>query len=98
DRELYLGVTLDRSRGAAVMMASRSGGMEIEEGAARDPKAIVREGADAGTLFPFQARKLAFALGLSGDSFRKGVSLMQALTKASHETDANTVEGQSRLV
>ena len=98
DRELYLGVTLDRSRGAAVMMASRSGGMEIEEVAARDPKAIVREAADAGTLFPFQARKLAFALGLSGDSFRKGVSLMQALTKAYTETDASLAEVNPLLV
>src|SRR3954467_13451625 len=79
DRELYLGVTLDRSSGAAVMMASRSGGMEIEEVAARDPKAIVREAAASGSLFPFQARKLAFALGLSGDAFRKGVTFMQAL-------------------
>src|SRR3954451_23440214 len=92
DRELYLGVTLDRSRGAAVMMASRSGGMEIEEVAARDPKAIVREAAEAGSLFPFQARKLAFALGLSGESFRKSVSFMQALTKAYTETDASLAE------
>jgi succinyl-CoA synthetase beta subunit len=98
DRELYLGVTLDRSRGAAVMMASKSGGMEIEEVAARDPKAIVREPAQDGSLFPFQARKLAFALGLSGDSLKKGVSFMQALMRAYAETDASLAEINPLLI
>ena len=62
DRELYLGITLDRGRGLPAMMVSKSGGMEIEQVAARDPKAIVREVLDPGLgMFPFQARKLAFA-------------------------------------
>ena len=62
------------------MMVSKSGGMEIEEVAAKDPKAIVREVLDPGLgMFPFQARKLAFALGLSGESFKKGVAFMPAL-------------------
>jgi succinyl-CoA synthetase beta subunit len=98
DRELYLGVTLDRSRGAAVMMASKSGGMEIEEVAARDPKAIVREAADGGSLFPFQARKLAFALGLSGEPFKKAVGFMQALMRAYTETDASLAEINPLLI
>jgi succinyl-CoA synthetase beta subunit len=98
-RELYLGVTLDRSRGLPVLMASRSGGMEIEEVAAKDPAAIVREIADSSReLFPFQARKLAFALGLSGDTLRKGTSLMQALFRGYVETDASLAEINPLLV
>ncbi|MEX0879438.1 MAG: ADP-forming succinate--CoA ligase subunit beta [Thermoanaerobaculia bacterium] len=98
-RELYLGVTLDRSRGLPVVMASLSGGMEIEEVAAKDPNEIVREPIDplAG-FFPFQARKLAFALGLSGESFQKGVRLMHALMKAYVETDASLAEVNPLLV
>ncbi len=98
-RELYLGITLDRSRGLPVVMASLSGGMEIEEVAAHDPRAIVREAADPSAgLYPFQARKLAFALGLSGDSFRKGTALMQALFRAYVETDASLAEINPLLV
>jgi succinyl-CoA synthetase beta subunit len=99
DRELYLGITLDRGHGLPAMMASRSGGMEIEEVAARDPSAIVRELLDPGLgMFPFQARKLAFALSLSGDRFRKGVAFMQALFKAYVETDASLAEINPLLV
>jgi succinyl-CoA synthetase beta subunit len=98
-RELYLGVTLDRSRGVPVVMASLSGGMEIEEVAAKDPDAIVREPVDGlAGLFPFQARKLAFAFGLSGDSVAKGVRLIQALMKAYVETDASLAEINPLLV
>ena len=98
-RELYLGVTLDRSRGLPVVMASLSGGMEIEEVAAKDPEAIVREPVDSlAGLFPFQARKLAFAFGLSGESFSKGVRLIQALMKAYVETDASLAEVNPLLV
>ncbi len=99
DRELYLGVTLDRARGLPSMMASRSGGMEIEEVAAKDPKAIVREALDPSAgMFPFQARKLAFALGLKGETFQKGVSFMQALFRAYVETDASLAEINPLLV
>src|SRR3954467_8780477 len=99
DRELYLSVTLDRGRGLPSMMASKSGGMEIEEVAAKDPKAIVREVVDPGLgMFPFQARKLAFALGLSGESFKKGVAFMPALFKAYVETDASPAEINPLLV
>jgi succinyl-CoA synthetase beta subunit len=99
DRELYVSVTLDRSRRLPVIMASKSGGMDIEEVAASDPAAIVREGVDASLgIFPFQARKLAFALGLSGDSFKKGVGLLQSLFRAYVETDASLAEINPLLV
>jgi succinyl-CoA synthetase beta subunit len=99
DRELYLGVTLDRGRGLPSVMVSRSGGMEIEEVAAKDPSAIVREVVDPALgMFSFQARKLAFALGLSGDSFKKGVAFMQALFKAYVDSDASLAEINPLLV
>jgi succinyl-CoA synthetase beta subunit len=99
DRELYLGVTLDRGRGLPTMMASKSGGMEIEEVAARDPSAIARETIDPSLgMFPFQARRVAFALELSGDRFRKGVAFAQALFKAYVETDASLAEINPLLV
>jgi succinyl-CoA synthetase beta subunit len=99
DRELYLGVTLDRSRGLPVVIASRSGGMEIEEVAAKDPAAVLREPVDPFLgLFPFQARRLAFALGLAGDSFREGVSLLQSLFRAYVDTDSTLAEVNPLLV
>jgi succinyl-CoA synthetase beta subunit len=99
DRELYLGITLDRSRGLPAMMASRSGGMEIEEVAVKDPKAIVRQVIDPALgMFPFQARALAFALGLSGVSFAKGTVFMQALLRAYVETDGSLAEINPLLV
>ncbi len=99
DRELYLSVTLDRGRGLPSMMASKSGGMEIEEVAAKDPAAIVRETLDPALgMFPFQARKLAFALGLSGESFKKGIAFMPALFRAYLETDASLLEINPLLI
>jgi succinyl-CoA synthetase beta subunit len=99
DRELYLGITLDRARGLPAMMASRSGGMEIEEVAAKDPKAIVRQVIDPALgMFPFQARALAFSLGLSGGSFAKGTAFMQALMRAYIETDGSLAEINPLLV
>src|SRR5262249_30952612 len=99
ERELYLGITLDRTVGLPSMMVSKSGGMEIEEVAAKDPSAIVREAIDpASGMFPFQARKLAFALELLGPSFAKGTAFMQALFKAYVETDASLAEINPLLV
>jgi succinyl-CoA synthetase beta subunit len=99
DRELYLGITLDRARGLPAMMASRAGGMEIEEVAAKDPKAIVRQVIDPALgMFPFQARALAFALELSGGSFQKGTAFMQALMRAYVETDGSLAEINPLLV
>jgi succinyl-CoA synthetase beta subunit len=99
DRELYLGVTLDRAKGLPSMMVSKFGGMEIEEVAAKDKTAIVREPLDPALgMFPFQARKLAFALGLSGESFKKGIAFMPALFRAYVDTDASLAEINPLLV
>src|SRR5204863_1986944 len=68
DRELYLGIVVDRATARPVFMASAGGGMEIEEVAAKDPKAILMEHIDPAIGFqPFHARKLAFGLGLKPD-------------------------------
>jgi len=93
DRELYLGVVLDRSEGFPVMMASRFGGMEIEEVAAENPDAILKAHFDPDVgLHPYLSRKLAFGLGLEGDAFKSGVKFMHALAKAYAETDASLLE------
>ena len=93
DRELYLGITLDRGISRPVMMVSKSGGMEIEEVAASDPNAIVREPLDPSFgMFPFQARKLAFALGLSGEAYKKSLAFLPALFRAYVETDASLAQ------
>jgi succinyl-CoA synthetase beta subunit len=99
DRELYLGITLDRRIGMPVLMASKQGGMEIEEVAARDPGAIHREPIDATVgMQPFQARRVAYALGLEGDAFRKCVDFVQKLMRAYIETDASLAEINPLLV
>jgi succinyl-CoA synthetase beta subunit len=99
DKELYLGITLDRSLGTAVIMASKEGGMEIEEVAARDPDAIRRIPVDTVLgLQPFQARQVAWALGLEGKAFKQCVSLVQKLMKAYIETDASLAEINPLLV
>ena len=93
DRELYLAITLDRGAGKPVVMVSRQGGMEIEEVAAKDPQAIVRETVDpAFGLFPFQARRLAFALGLSGEAYKRALPFFSALFRAYGELDASLAE------
>jgi succinyl-CoA synthetase beta subunit len=80
ERELYLSITLDRGRSAHVVMASQAGGMEIEEVAARTPEKIIREWAHPALgLADFQARRLAFGLGLAGDQFTQGVALIRNL-------------------
>jgi len=73
--------------------------MDIEEVAEKDPGAIIREGISATLgMFPFQARKIAFALGLSGESLKKGVALLQSLFRAYVETDASLAEINPLLV
>jgi len=80
ERELYLSITLDRARATHVAMASQAGGMEIEEVAARTPEKILREWAHPALgLADFQARRLAFGLGLAGDQFKQGVALIRSL-------------------
>jgi len=92
-REIYLGVTLDRDRSVPVMMASAQGGMEIEEIARRDPKAIQIEPVDPLIgLRPFQARRISYGLGLSGDLVARATRLMQALLRAYQDTDASLAE------
>ena len=93
DRELYLGVVLDRTEGFPVMMASKFGGMEIEEVAAENPDAILKAHFDPDVgLHPYLSRKLAFGLGLEGDAFKAGTKFMHALAKAFGETDASLLE------
>ena len=98
-RELYAGITLDRAIGRPVLMVSAQGGMEIEEVAAKDPAAIVKEPFDvAWGLQPYQARKLAYALGLSGETHKKACAFFVALAKAYVETDASLAEINPLLV
>lgn len=91
-REIYLGVVLDRAISRPVLMASAQGGMEIEEVAARDPDAILRETIGSDGLRTYQARRLAFALGISGDALVPSVQAMQGLARAYHESDASLIE------
>ncbi len=93
ERELYLGIVVDRSAGRPVFMASAAGGMEIEEVAARDPNAILKESIEPGLgLQPFQARNLAFRLGLKGEQVALAVKFMSALYRAFEESDASLFE------
>ncbi len=99
DKELYLGVTLDRKLGLPVVMASKQGGMEIEVVAERDPKAIHREPIDSVLgVQPFQARAIANALELKGDPAKKCVDFMQKLMRAYIETDASLAEINPLLI
>jgi succinyl-CoA synthetase beta subunit len=93
ERELYLGIVLDRVQGKPVFMASAAGGMEIEEVAARTPEAILKEAFDpAAGLAPFQARKLAFGIGIPPASVSAAAAAMTALAKAYGATDATLAE------
>jgi len=92
-RELYLGVTLDRVTSRVTFMASSEGGVEIEEVAAKHPEKILRETVDPAVGFQdFQGRKLAYGLGLSGDTVGKFASFCRALYRAYMETDASLAE------
>src|ERR1700724_3530248 len=98
-RELYISVTLDRHAGKPIVMASAAGGMDIEEVAARDPGAILRQEIEPLLgLLAFQGRALARGLGLSGGTSAKGAKLLQALVRAYLDTDASLVEINPLLV
>jgi succinyl-CoA synthetase beta subunit len=98
-RELYLGVVLDRAAGLPVMMASKFGGMEIEEVAAEHPEAILKEHFDpVNGLQAFQARKLGFALELQGATLKKFLGFVTALARAYNETDASLAEINPLLI
>jgi len=93
DRELYLGIVIDRTEARPVFMASASGGMEIEQVAAQNPDAILKEYITPGMgLEPFQARKLAFGLGLAPEQINSAVQLMTALYVAFEVTDSSLAE------
>ena len=92
EREIYLGVTLDRALARPVFMASAQGGMEIEEVAAENPEAILREPVGWAGLQPFQARRLAFGLGIRGDALKASVQAILAVARAYEENDASLVE------
>ena len=93
ERELYLGIVLDRAEGYPCMMASKFGGMEIEEVAEENPDAILKAWFDPDVgLHPYLARKLAFGLGLEGDAFKAGIKFMMALAKAYTDTDSSLAE------
>jgi len=99
DKELYLGITIDRHLGMNVVMASAQGGMDIEEVAAKDPDAIHREPVDSVLgMQPFQARAIAYALGLTGNAFKKCVDFVQKLMRAYMDTDAALAEINPLLV
>jgi succinyl-CoA synthetase beta subunit len=92
-RELYLGLLVDRASGLPVFMASAAGGMEIEEVAKENPEAILREPIQPVVgLQPYQARKLAFGLGLPGDVATRATPFFQALYRAFIDTDASLLE------
>ena len=93
ERELYLGIVLDRARGKNVFMASADGGVEIEEVAAKTPERILKEPMEPGLgLTPFQARKLAFGIGIPGASANLAAQAMMALARANEALDASLAE------
>jgi succinyl-CoA synthetase beta subunit len=92
-RELYLGVVIDNSAGMPVVIASASGGMDIEEVAEQHPEQIFRQAVDPTVGFQgFQARSLAFATGLEGDLNRPAVGMITALVRAFLENDGSLAE------
>jgi succinyl-CoA synthetase beta subunit len=93
ERELYLGLVVDRSTQRIVLMVSREGGVEIEEVAATHPEKIHKVFINPAVgLQPFQAQQMAFAVGLTGDAVKKGVRMMMALYQAFIATDASILE------
>jgi succinyl-CoA synthetase beta subunit len=105
-REIYLGLLIDRVAAAPVFMASAAGGMEIEEVAKEKPEAILRQTVAAGFgLEAYQARKIAFALGLAPELVGQAVNLLSGIYRSFVDTDASMVEinpcivtGDGRLV
>ena len=92
-KEFYLSILLDRAKGRNVIMASTEGGMDIEEVAEHSPEKILKEWIDPAVgLQGFQARKVAFALGLEGDAFKEMVKFIHALYRAYEDTDASQFE------
>jgi succinyl-CoA synthetase beta subunit len=92
-RELYLGMTLDRQTGRTTLMASSEGGVEIEEVAKSHPEKILKVAVDPATGFvPFQARRLAYGLGLTGETVKNFAGFATALSQAYDAADASLLE------
>jgi succinyl-CoA synthetase beta subunit len=92
-RELYLGIVVDRGPGRVVVMASSEGGMDIEEVAAKTPEKILKQFVDPAVgLAGYQARNLAYGLGLQGDAAKNAVALLLTTYKAFVEIDASLLE------
>lgn len=92
-KEYYISILLDRAKGCNVIMSSTEGGMDIEEVAEKTPDKIFKEWIDpAAGLQPFQARKVAFALGLEGDAFKEMVKFISNLYNAYVNTDSSMFE------
>ena len=93
EKELYLGILVDRGEAKPVFMASAAGGMDIEQVAAERPEAILKQYIDPGMgLEPFQARKIAFSLGLKPQQINPAVQFLTGLYRAFLESDASLVE------
>jgi len=93
DKELYVGITLDRAQSKNVLMASTEGGVEIEKVATETPELIIKETVDPALgLQAYQARKVAFALGLSGVQLKNATKFLAALYKVYESTDASIAE------
>ena len=93
EKELYLGILLDRAEAKPVFMASPAGGMDIEQVAAETPEKILKQHIDPGMgLEPFQARKIAFELGLNPKQINPAVQFLTGLYRAFLDTDASLVE------
>jgi succinyl-CoA synthetase beta subunit len=92
-RELYVGLVLDRTIGRVTVMASTEGGMEIEEVAARHPEKILKQAIDPAVGFrPWQARELAYGLGLTGEAVKSACAFFHALVDAYHGLDCSLAE------
>lgn len=92
-KEFYLGILLDRAKSCNVIMASTEGGVDIEDVAENSPEKIIKEWIDPAVgLQNFQARKIAFALGLEGNAFKEMVKFIHALYKAYEGTDSSMFE------
>ncbi|MBI3874722.1 MAG: ADP-forming succinate--CoA ligase subunit beta [Verrucomicrobia bacterium] len=92
-KEMYLAVLLDRANSRPLIMASTEGGVDIEEVAEKTPEKIFKEHIDPAVgMMPYQARKIAAALGLKGDAFNAGVKLLLGVYKTWWECDAAMVE------
>jgi len=93
EHEFYLGIVLDRAIGKNVFMASAEGGVEIEEVAAKTPERILKEAIEPGLgLLPFQARNLAYGIGITGPAASLAANAMMALARASEAIDSTLAE------